>query len=264
MSVVIGTKTEKAGNRLSASARRWLELPCVSTRSKGNQVSQIHCRGAGEALPGGGACVRAACSSCSAVRRVASWRCDASVASFYQKKQNIQQQWRDKVVAENTGLPNLEGNLELEVRPAVALNSYATSQIGRYFWPCNLHVHKIAKTVYLQRSLRVAASSAPDARAMFSPASTDFLSGFSAFSKVQLTSSLPALILAVFLLRIEANLIFFNDRAKNAMNSPARSPVSRAMAAKPFVAASPAEDGTVMGQGPFGLKYYLAGALSGG
>jgi len=28
--------------------------------------------------------------------------------------------------------------------------------------------------------------------------------------------------------------------------------------------AAPADDGTIMGQGPFGLKYYLAGALSGG
>merc|ERR1719230_1583488 len=31
-----------------------------------------------------------------------------------------------------------------------------------------------------------------------------------------------------------------------------------------MVAASPAEDGKVMGQGPFGVKYFLSGALAGG
>jgi len=66
---------------------------------------------------------------------------------------------------------------------------------------------------------------------MFSPSSLSHLSRFSAFSQKHVAD-------------------------KAAAPAPSAKPV-------PF-AASPAEDGKVMGQGPFNLSYYLSGALAGG
>ena len=53
-------------------------------------------------------------------------------------------------------------------------------------------------------------------------------------------------------------------QAKPAMECKLGAPVTGVAAAKSLMAASPAEEGMVMGQGPFGLKYYLSGAIAGG